>query len=64
MRETNNLKNKKEVIMVTRTGMINYDQPFYVDVEMKKGGLATAVLFQEKENTNVHLDGTPLTYRV
>ncbi len=37
---------KKEVIMVTRTGMINYDQPFYVDVAMKKGGLATAVLFQ------------------
>ncbi len=37
---------KKEVIMVTRTGMIYYDQPFYVDVAMKKGGLATAVLFQ------------------
>ncbi len=32
--------------MITRTGMINYDQPFYVDVAMKKGGLATAVLFQ------------------
>ncbi len=37
---------KKEVIMVTRTAMINYDQPFYVVVAMKKGGLATAVLFQ------------------
>ncbi len=26
--------------------IINYDQPFYVDVARKKGGLATAVLFQ------------------
>ncbi len=26
--------------------MINYNQPFYVDVATKKGGLATAVLFQ------------------
>ncbi len=38
--------------MVTRTGMINYDQPFYVDVAMKKGGLATAVLFQGEGKYN------------
>ncbi len=36
----------KEIIRVTKTGMINYDQPCYVHVAMKKGGLATAVLFQ------------------